>query len=129
MCNKIHTLIISALGIVFLFTGMAFAKTKRIDVLYSATVGKALKLKPGNYKIDVINNKNAPAVKFYSNYGKLVGEAPVKLLNESRKNQQTQVDYTTVASNDHAITEISPGGWKEHLLFSTPTTSKANSKN
>jgi hypothetical protein len=124
MCNKMHTLVISALGIVFLFTGMAFAKTKRIDVLYSATVGKNLKLKPGDYKIDVVNNKKSPAVKFYNNYGKLVGEAPVKLLNESKKNQQTQVDYTSVASNDHAITEISPGGWKENLVFSKTKASK-----
>lgn len=124
MCNKMHTLVISALGIVFLFTGMAFAKTKRIDVLYSATVGKNLKLKPGDYKIDVVNNKKSPAVKFYNNYGKLVGEAPVKLLNESKKNQQTQVDYTSVASNDHAITEISPGGWKENLVFSKTMASK-----
>ena len=124
MCNKMHTLVISALGIVFLFTGTAFAKTKRIDVLYSATVGKNLKLKPGDYKIDVVNNKKSPAVKFYNNYGKLVGEAPVKLLNESKKNQQTQVDYTSVASNDHAITEISPGGWKENLVFSKTKASK-----
>ena len=124
MCNKMHTLVISALGIVFLFTGMAFAKTKRIDVLYSATVGKNLKLKPGDYKIDVVNNKKSPAVKFYNNYGKLVGEAPVKLLNESKKNQQTQVDYTSVASNDHAITEISPGGWKESLVFPKTKASK-----
>ena len=124
MCNKMHTLVISALGIVFLFTGMTFAKTKRIDVLYSATVGKNLKLKPGDYKIDVVNNKKSPAVKFYNNYGKLVGEAPVKLLNESKKNQQTQVDYTSVASNDHAITEISPGGWKESLVFPKTKASK-----
>jgi hypothetical protein len=129
MSNKIHTLIISAMGIVFLFAGMAFARMKQIDVLYSATVGKTLKLKPGNYKIDVVNSKKSPAVKFYNNYGKLVGQAPVKLLNESKKNNQTQVDYYKVASNDHAITEISPRGWKEKLLFSNPKTSNVKSKN
>ena len=129
MCNKIRTMIISVLGIIFLFGGMAFAKTKQIDVLYSSTVGKTLKLKPGNYKIDVVNNKKSPAVKFFNNDGKLVGQAPVKLVNESKKNDQTQVDYYKVASNDHAITEISPGGWKENLLFPAPKASKVVSKN
>ena len=129
MCNKIHTLIISALGIVFLFSGMAFAKTKRVDVLYSAMVGKTLKLKPGNYKIDVVNNKKSPAVKFYNTYGKLVGQAPVKVVNESKKNDQTQVDYSTVASDNHAITEIRLQGWKQNLFFPNPKTSQIDSKN
>lgn len=129
MRNKVHTLIISALGIVFLFAGMAFAKPNKVDVLYTSTVGKTLKLKPGNYKIDVVNNKKAPAVKFFNNYGKLVGEAPVKLVNESKKNSQTQVDYNTVASNDHTLTEISLRGWKEDLIFSNTKTSKVDSKN
>jgi len=106
---------------------MAFGKTKKIDVLYPAMVGKTLKLKPGNYKIDVVNNKKSPAVKFYSNDGKLVGQAPVKLVNETGKNNQTQVDYTTIASNSHAITEISLRGWKENLYFSQSKAAKTGS--
>jgi hypothetical protein len=129
MTNKIHTTIISVLSVVFFFAGMAFAKTKQIDVLYSATVGKTLKLKPGNYRIDVVNNKTSPAVKFFNNFGKLVGQAPVKLVNESTKNRQTQVDYFTIASNDRAITEISPGGWKENLYFSRLKSGRLDSKN
>jgi hypothetical protein len=129
MCNRIHTLIISALSIVFVFSGMAFAKTNRIDVLYPTMVGKTLKLKPGNYKIDVVNNKKSPAVKFYNNYGKLVGQAPVKLVNESKKNDQTQVDYNKLASNDHAITEIRLRGWKQSLHFPNPKTSQVDLKN
>ena len=127
MSNRIDRIVISALGIVFLFSAMAFGKTDKIDVLYPATVGKTLKLKPGNYKIDVVNNQKPPAVKFYNKEGKLVGQAPVKLVNEARKNDQTQVDYTTIASNDHAITEISPGGWKENLYFSHSKASNASS--
>ncbi|HXH48077.1 MAG TPA: hypothetical protein VNM47_01775, partial [Terriglobia bacterium] len=115
MHNRIHRTIISVSCLVFFFAGTAFAKTKQIDVLYSATVGKTLKLKPGKYRIDVVNNQKSPAVKFFDNYGKLVGQAPVKVVNESMKNHQTQVDYYTMASNDHAITEISPQGWKEKL--------------
>lgn len=127
MLNKIDTIIISALGIVFIFSGMAFGKTDKIDVLYPATVGATLKLKPGNYKIDVVNNQKSPAVKFYNRDGQLVGRAPVKLVNEPSKNQQTQVDYTTIASNNHIITEISPGGWKESLYFSNSKVNTASS--
>lgn len=127
MSTKIHTTIISVLSVVFLFGGMAFAKTKKIDVLYPAMVGKSLKLKPGNYKIDVVNNKKSPAVRFYDKDGKLVGQAPVKLVNEATKNHNTQVDYRTVASNAHAITEISPRGWKERLYFSQSKSAKAGS--
>jgi hypothetical protein len=127
MLNKISTIIISALGIVFLFSAMAFGKTDTIDVLYPATVGKSLKLKPGNYKIDVASNQKSPTVNFYNKEGKLIGQAPVKLLNETRKNQQTQVDYTTLASNNHVITEISPGGWKENLYFSHSKIDNASS--
>ena len=128
MHNRTHTTIVSVLSAVFFLAGMAFAKTKQIDVLYSSTIGKTLKLKPGNYRIDFLNNKTSPTVKFFDNYGKLVGQAPVKVVNESKKNQQTQVDYSAMASNDHAITEISPGGWKENLYFSLPKSARVGSK-
>jgi hypothetical protein len=127
MLNKINTIIISALGIVFLFSAIAFGKTEKIDVLYPATVGKTLKLKPGNYKIDVVNSVKSPAVNFYNKKGKLVGQAPVKVVNMATKNQQTQVDYSTIASNGHIITEISPEGWKESLYFSHSKANNASS--
>lgn len=130
MRNRIHTVALSVLSVIFLFTGMAFARTKNIDVLFPATVGKTLKLKPGNYKIEVVNNNpKATAVQFYNHDGKLVGEAPVKLVNKSQKNDQTLVDYSAVASNNHVITEISPGGWKEDLLFSHPASGRMSSNN
>lgn len=115
MPSKMRTTLISALSVVFLFAGMAFAKTKRIDVIYHSTVGKSLKLKPGNYRIDVANNAKASTVEFYRR-GKLVGQAPVKLV-KTKKNNQTEIDYEKVASNDRAITEISLRGWRENLDF------------
>lgn len=125
--SKTHTSLISALGIVLLFAGTALAKTKQIDVVFPATVGKMLKLKPGNYRIDVVNNSKSPAVKFFNQDGKLMGQAPVKLVSEAQKNNQTQVDYQKVASNDRAITEINPGGWRESLLFSKTKANKSAS--
>ncbi|TAM81098.1 MAG: hypothetical protein EPN47_14585 [Acidobacteria bacterium] len=128
MGNRIHTTILSVLGVVFLFAGMAFARTIQINVLYPALVGKTLKLKPGNYRIEVVNSTNTAMVRFYSQGRKLVGEAPVKLVNKSHKNDLTMVDYSTMASNDHAITEISPKGLKENLYFSNPQSGVVHSK-
>ena len=128
MPNKIRTTLISAMSVVILFAGMAFARANRINVIYHATVGKTLNLTPGNYRINVVNNAKSPAVKFYNNYGKLVGQAPVKLVNESQKNSQTQIDYNMVASNDHVITEIRPKGWREDLYFSQSKASKSDLK-
>src|SRR5574337_410684 len=107
MLNRIHTTILSVLSVVFLFAGMAFGRTIQINVIFPATVGKTLKLKPGNYRMEVVNNTNTTMVRFYDQGRKHVGEAPVKLVNKSQKNDQTLIDYSTIASNDHAITEIS----------------------
>lgn len=128
MQSKIHITLVSALSVVFIFAGMAFAKTKKIDVIYHSTVGKSLNLKPGNYRIDVVNNAKTPTVKFYNRRGKLMGQTAVKLVNEAKKNEQTEIDYNTVASNDHVITEISPGGWKENLYFAQLKTKKGATK-
>ena len=124
MSSKIHITLISALSVVFLFAGMAFAKTMHVDVIYRATVGKSLKLKPGHYRINVANNMKSPRVKFYNKDGKLLGQVPARVASTSRKNRATEIDYNTVASNDHVITEISPRGWSEDLYFSHSNTKK-----
>jgi hypothetical protein len=115
--SKIHKLLISAAGLAFLFSGLALAKTKQIDVIYQARVGKSLTLKPGSYRIDVVNNTKSPAVRFFDSNGKLVGEVPAQVVTKPRKTDETMIDYTKVASNDHVITSISPGGWNEVLRF------------
>ena len=102
---------------VFFISGMAFSKTKQVNVVYPAQVGSSLHLRPGNYRIDLVNNTASPEVKFYNQYGKLVGMAPVKVVSELQKNSQTEVDYSKLASNKEALTEISPSGWAEKLIF------------
>ena len=129
MRSKIQLGLISALGMVFLFAGMAFAKTKNIDVIYHATVGKSLSLKPGKYRIDVTNNaKNMSEVQFFNRYGHLLGQVPAKVVDKSQKNHQTQIDYDKLASNRELLTGISPRGWKEKLVFNHMSTSQATTK-
>ncbi len=127
MPSKLRTTLISLFSVVFLFAGMAFAKTNHVSVIYHAMIGKSLKLKPGNYRFNVVNNKKSPKVNFFNRYGKLVGEVPVKVVTKSAKNRETMVDYNTEASN-HVITEISPRGWNESLYFSKSKAKKMDPK-
>lgn len=124
---KLRTILISVFSVFFLFAGMSFAKTNRIDVIYHSKVGKSLMLKPGKYQIDVVNNTKSPAVNFYSHSGKLLGKVPVKVVNQASKNNNTEIEYNTVASN-HVITEISLRGAKDNLVFSQPKTNKMKEK-
>lgn len=128
MRNKLYVGMISALGVFFLFGSVAFAKTKQIDVIFPSEVGNSLKLKPGEYRINVAQNMKNPEVKFYTRYGHYVGEAPVKVVNESQKNHHTQIDYNKQASNQEALTKISPRGWSENLIFSHSKASPSTAK-
>jgi len=121
MISKFHTGLITALSVVFLFAGMAFAKTKQISVAYPARVGKSLKLTPGKYRIDVAKNAKTSEVQFYNRSGHLVGQVPAKVVAKSQKNNQTEVDFYKLASNRQILTEISPKGWRENLVFSHPS--------
>ncbi|HVA02001.1 MAG TPA: hypothetical protein VMV34_10125 [Terriglobia bacterium] len=120
MRSELHVRLISSVGVVFLFGGMAFAKTKQIDVLFPSTVGNSLKLQPGKYRIDVAQNMKKSEVKFYNRNGNLVGQVPAKVVDRTQKNHRTQIDYDKLASNHEVLTEISPRGWRENLVFNHP---------
>jgi hypothetical protein len=122
--KTLHYVLISSLSVLVL-AGMAFAKSKQIDVIYKTTIGNSLELTPGTYRMTVRNNAPSPKVAFFNRDGKLVGQVHAKVVSESSKNSQTEVDYTTLASNKHVITEISPGGWNENLLFTHPGMKKS----
>lgn len=124
MLNKLQPALIGTLGLVFLFAGMAFGKTKSIDVMYPALVGKSLKLAPGNYNINVNQHLKRSEVQFYNKNGNLVGQAPAKVVSRSQKNSQTEIFYDKLASNEQTLTKISPRGWRQSLIFSHPKTAK-----
>lgn len=127
MQRGLRTILISTSTVAFLFAGMAFAKTNRIDVIYHAKIGKTLMLKPGNYRINLVNNTKSPAVRFYNRSGKLVGKVPVKVVSKSTKNSNTEIDYNTVASN-HFITGISLRGSDDKLIFPQSKTGMPEAK-
>lgn len=128
MRSRLYVGLVSILGFLFLSGSVAVAKTKQIDVIFPSEVGNSLKLKAGEYRIDVAQNMKKPEVKFYTRYGRLVGEAPVKVVDESQKNHRTQIDYDEQASNQEALTKISPRGWRESLVFTHSKASPATAK-
>ena len=91
------------------------------SVVYPAMVGQSLKLTPGKYRIDVTKNAKKSEVQFYNRNGNLVGQVPAKVVTESQKNNKTEVDFYKLASNQQVLTEISPKGWRENLVFNHPS--------
>lgn len=99
-----------------LLCGAAFAKTHNVNVLYAAKVGSHLKLAPGNYRVAINNRSQSPEAAFYK-HGKLVGEAPVKLVSKSRKIGRTEVYYGSLSGATRPITQIEMSGWRNSLVF------------
>jgi hypothetical protein len=116
MKNKLVTLSLgTAVALVFV-CGLTFAKSSNLNIIYKGKIANGLTLSPGNYRVVVDNHSATPEVSFYQN-GALVGTAPVKIVHESRKNNQTEVYYSAPQDNVRRITQIDFSGWKEKLIF------------
>ncbi len=119
-----HTLLKAAIGAaatLFLAGGIMFAKTSNINVTYRADLGRNLTLAPGQYKMSVSTLAGAHQAAFFKN-GKLVGTAPVNVVSETRKNDQTMVYFSSPHNDVRHITQIDVGGWKAKLMFGEPAT-------
>jgi hypothetical protein len=93
-------------------------KSGQIDVIYPVEVANGHTLRPGNYKVELDNKTSSPKILFYQE-GKLVAQAPAKLVDESKKNDQTEVFYKA-AGNGHVIAQIDLQGWKQNVVL-TPS--------
>jgi hypothetical protein len=60
-------------------------------------------------------NNPSSEVMFYQN-NKLVAQAPAKLVDSGKKNDQTEVYYNT-AGKEHVITQIDIQGWTRKVMF------------
>jgi hypothetical protein len=105
---------------------LSFAKSHRINVIYSSKVGTTAQLNPGTYQLDLIQSANSPKLAFYNQEHKRVAQVPIKIKTESRKNPYTEIEYDTVANNEHAITAIRLGGWNEEFVVPSPSKSMAS---
>ncbi|MGH9444736.1 MAG: hypothetical protein ACRD3O_03290 [Terriglobia bacterium] len=115
-----HTVLKSVIGAaaaLFFVCGMTFAKTSNISVMYRAELGHHLTLAPGHYKMSVSTLSGTHRAAFFQN-GKLVGTAPVKVVSEAKKNDQTMVFFSAPHNDLRNITQIDVSGWRNKLLFS-----------
>lgn len=87
----------------------------QVNLIYTSRIANGPELKAGTYKVELARNAGAPEVMFYQD-GKLMGKAPAKLVTESKKIGQTEIQYNT-ADNQHFITAIDLHGWRQGLKF------------
>jgi hypothetical protein len=129
MESKISKLTLEAIVAVLLVTGMAFARSHRadsgeksagVDIEQAATVPGGPSLAQGHYKVTLNTQSSSPELEFYQGR-KLVGQAPVSVVPQSQKIEQTEVYYDGLNSGSPVITEFDLGGWREKLMFKTPT--------
>ena len=90
--------------------GLASAKTYTMNLLEPAMFGST-ELKPGDYKIDVVDQKATVR------NGKVLGECPVKVETVDRKYDTTSVRFVNGDGGKLRIQEIHIGGTKTKLVF------------
>lgn len=100
-----------------LAVALASAATHRVNLYETATVA-GQELKPGSWKIDVVDNKAV------IRSGKQSVEAAVKVENGTEKFRSTSVKYEH-ADGKMKVQEIRLGGTNTKLVFSADQTASA----
>lgn len=109
---KKFVLAFAILALVAAFAGTvpAGGSNYRITLLQPSVV-KGIELKPGEYRINVLNEKATFIL------GKVSVEAPVKVESVEKKFDSTAIRYTAQPDGKSSISEIRVGGTKTRLLF------------
>lgn len=111
----LKSLLGAATALVFA-SGLVFAKGENINLIYRGELGSHLTLAPGQYRMAVNGTPRAPEATFYQD-GKVVGTAPVKVVAQASKNNQTEIFYSSPSNHVRQITEIDVSGKRDHLMF------------
>jgi hypothetical protein len=123
---------------VLLFTaGMAFAgfpglhhssqKSADIDLIETTKVPNGPTLQAGSYKVTLLSGSSAPELGFYQD-GKLIGQAPVKLVDQEKKISNTEVFLDNNDDHTQVITEMDLSGWTQKVMFSGSDPSSSSGK-
>jgi len=107
-----------------LTAGLTLAKQKpsstSVTLTAVTTMPDGAQLKPGDYKMTLLNDPSAPKVEFYRE-GKLVCRCPVKLADNPTKAAATQLLFGVTAKGAHILQTVTVRGWTQLLIFSAPT--------
>ncbi|HEV2495098.1 MAG TPA: hypothetical protein VG204_18720 [Terriglobia bacterium] len=126
MRSKTFKSTVKTIALVVFATSIAFARSaghgrsshKSADVTISETtqVPNGPTLESGTYHVALIDDSSTPEVGFYQN-GKLVGQAPVKLIDQGRKIDQTETSTDKRDNGTYVITELDLSGWVQKIEF------------
>ena len=118
--------ILTTVAFVLFTTSMAFAgfpglhnssrRSAEVTFTQITKVPNGPTLQPGTYKVALLNDSSAPEVGFYRN-DKLVGQAPIKLVDQGQKIRQTEVYSDVQDDHSQVITEMDFSGWTEKVVF------------
>jgi len=97
-----------------------------VDFTQTTKVPNGPTLQPGTYKVALLNSDaSAAEVGFYRD-DKLVGEAPVRLVDQGNKIRETQVYANIQDDHSQLVTEMDLSGWTEKVIFSQSDTTSAS---
>jgi hypothetical protein len=96
--------------------GHSSKKSADVNIIQTARIPGGATLQPGEYKVALNDNSSTPEIGFYQN-GKLVAQAPAKLVDQGKKFDETEVFYDTRGGSTEVITEMDLSGWREEVLF------------
>jgi hypothetical protein len=117
--------ILTTMAVVAFTSSMALAgfpghhhsqKSASIDIAYTTKIPGGPTLQPGTYQVTLLSPSSVPEVGFYQ-AGKLVGQAPVKLVDQGKKISETEVRTDTGPNNTNVLTEMDLSGWTHKLMF------------
>ena len=127
MKTKMHQLILAITAVMLFTSGMAFAgfrglhhssqKSADIDLNETTKVPNGPTLQAGSYKVTLLNGSSTPELGFYQDR-KLVGQAPVKLVDQGKKISETEVLFETKDDHTQVVTEMDLSGWTQKVVFS-----------
>jgi len=124
---KVPKLILTTMAVVS-FTGtMALAgssshhhsnKSATVDIVGVMKVPGGPTLQSGSYRVALLSPSSVPEIGFYQE-GKLVGQAPVKLVDQGKKISETEVLTNAGPNHTNVLTEMDLSGWTQKLMFGT----------
>jgi len=135
MKNKMRKWILATASVVFLTANLTFAgylgihrssqRSAGIELARTSKVPGGPTLEPGSYKVVLLNDSSTREVGFYRN-GELIGQAPVKLVDQGKKFRETEVDANILDDHSEVMTEMRLSGWTERVVFSESDASSAS---
>lgn len=121
MCKKTRYRILPTLACALVFVSIAAAH--EVTITDRARIGHGDVLQPGTYQVEVVKNQDSSEVLFYKG-GDLQLRAPVTLEAETAKAPETEI-HSEQLDDGKVITKIRLRGSKESLVFSPPSSAKA----